>query len=115
MHKHTIHTVDNKVYINYPLDVSEEQVQTLIRDLKNLFFNNQLKAFELTKYISIQLDTNDIALSLLFFFKELIGSESYKESNTEIYFQPYVYDLIMNNFGKEEVFNSKRIKKVTNV
>ena len=48
--KHTIYTVDNKVYINYPLNYTEDQVQTLISELKSLFYIKDTNAFELVKF-----------------------------------------------------------------
>lgn len=109
---HTIYIENDNLFINYPLAYTEEQVQKLINDLKNHFYNIDSNAFELKRFKRIQLDTQDIAISLLFFFKELISSEQFKELNTEIYFQPKVYDLIIKNFGENELFNTEQIKKV---
>ena len=113
--KHTIYTVDNKVYINYPLNYTEDQVQTLISELKSLFYIKDTNAFDLVKFEKIQLDTEDIGISLLFFFKELMESIHFKNSEIELYFQSKVYDTIIKNFSKiDEAFNTSRIKKVTN-
>lgn len=113
--KHTIFMEDDKLYIIYPLSFNEEQIQELLKDLKQILNPNNSNVFDLTKLKSIQLDTEDIALNLLFFFKELIESDKFKEAETILYFQPKVYHSILEKFENlTDVFNSPRIRKVTN-
>lgn len=91
-----IHTEDNLVRVNYPLNFTEEQVQGMI---------NELKALDLNKINSIYLETDDIALSLVFYFKELIQS---KELDITIYVRPPVNYMLVQNF--KEVFGSDKLK-----
>ena len=58
-----ISTVDKEIKVIYPLDFTEEEIQGQIQEIKNL---------DLTQFNSIKLLNDDIALSLLFYFKELI-------------------------------------------
>lgn len=89
-----IHTVDNRVRIIYPLNIQEEQIQEIIYTLKGMDLSNKI----------LELDTDDIAISLVFYFKELITSDD----NIEIKVTPKVYNMLTTNF--KEIFDSKRLK-----
>jgi hypothetical protein len=111
---HNIHKEDGKLYIIYPLNYSEYQIQKLIEDLEKTLVNNE-KEFNLDSLEQIILDTEDIAISLLFFFQKLLKSKTFQNSNTKIYFHPKVYESIKNNFHDEPLFQSEKIKKVEHV
>lgn len=108
-----LHTVDNKIHIIYPLNYSEEQIQGLIQELRN--------KMEMDYNInSIYLDTTDIAISLVFYFKELLESRVTSENKGTknefcIYLKEPVYNLIKENFIKADIidmniFNSENLK-----
>lgn len=111
---HIVHKEEDKLYIIYPLNYSEYQIQKLIEDLEKMLVNDE-KEFNLDSFKKIILDTEDIAISLLFFFQKLLKSKAFQDSNTEIYFHSKVYESIKYNFHNEPIFQSEKIKKVDHV
>lgn len=91
-----ISTVDKEVKVIYPLDFTEEDIQGQIQEIKDL---------DLTQYNSIKLLNDDIALSLLFYFKELITNT---DLDITLYVRESVYTRLIENF--KEVFDVDQLK-----
>lgn len=91
-----ISTVDKEVKVIYPLDFTEEDIQGQIQEIKDL---------DLTQYNSIKLLNDDIALSLLFYFKELITNT---DLDITLYVRESVYKRLIENF--KEVFDVDQLK-----
>lgn len=107
---HIIHEEKDKLYIIYPLNYSELQIQSLIEELKAKLINDEDEFIDSFQHIT--LDTEDIAISLLFFFQKILNMKSFKDSETIIFFHPKVYASILSNFPEEEIFHSERIQKI---
>lgn len=90
-----INTVDNQLKVIYPLNYTEEQVQGLIQELR---------ARDFSKLNSLTLDTEDVAMSIVFYFKELLE----KELDLVIYVRENVYNMLIENF--EDTFKSNRLQ-----
>lgn len=91
-----ISTVDKTIKVIYPLDYTEEEIQGLIQEIKNL---------DLTTFNSLILLNDDIALSLLFYFKELLTDTRLDITLTV---RLSVYDKLIELF--KEVFNTDKLK-----
>lgn len=91
-----ISTVDKTIKVIYPLDYTEEEIQGLIQEIKNL---------DLTTFNSLILLNDDIALSLLFYFKELLTDI---RLNITLTVRLGVYDKLIELF--KEVFNTDKLK-----
>ena len=91
-----ISTVDKEIKVIYPLDFTEEEIQGQIQEIKNL---------DLTQFNSIKLLNDDIALSLLFYFKELITNT---DLDITLYVRESVYTRLIENF--KEVFDVDQLK-----
>ena len=94
-----INTVDNKIRIIYPLNIKEDGIQEIINEVNKLLNNDR------TNFKSIQLETDDIALSLVFLFKDLMTRE---DLNIELIVTPKVYNMLTSNFS--EIFNNPKLK-----
>lgn len=90
-----IFTVDNIIKINYPLNIQEDGIQNIITSIKKLDLNNK----------TIDLETEDIAISLVFFFRELLNNE---DLNITLKVRKKVYNMLVKNFG--EIFTSLNLK-----
>ena len=90
-----ISLVDKKLTIIYPQNSTEEEIQGLIQTIKDLDLNN---------IDSILLLNAEIAMSLLFYFKELITTRL----NITLYVRENIADILINNF--EEIFNTNNLK-----
>ena len=91
--------VDDQVRVIYPLNFDEEQIQGLIQELKNLDYSG-IK--------SLYLDTEDIAISLVFYFKDLIEKSNKQELDISIYVKEPVYEMLVQNFA--EIFGSDKLR-----
>ena len=80
--------------INYPLNIKEEGIQAIVYELKNMNISNKI----------IKLDTDDIAISLVFYFKDLITSDE----DIVIEVTQKVYNMLIGNFG--EIFKSDKLR-----
>ena len=91
-----ISTVDKEIKVIYPLDFTEEEIQGQIQEIKEL---------DLTQFNSIKLLNDDIALSLLFYFKELITNI---DLDITLYVRESVFEKLTKNF--KEIFDINKLK-----
>ena len=91
-----ISTVDKEIKVIYPLDFTEDEIQGQIQEIKNL---------DLTQFNSIKLLNDDIALSLLFYFKELITNT---DLDITLYVRESVFEKLTKNF--KEIFDINKLK-----
>lgn len=98
-----IHTVDNRIHVIYPLNYNEEELQVLIYELKETVDFQQKNN---KNPIEIYLDTDDIAISLLFYFKDLIE----KDKNITLFLKETLYETVKHSFEESGIFNSNNLK-----
>lgn len=98
-----IHTVDNRIHVIYPLNYNEEELQVLIYELKETIDFQQRNN---KNPIEIYLDTDDIAISLLFYFKDLIE----KNDNITLFLKETLYETVKYSFEESGIFNSNNLK-----
>lgn len=91
-----ISTVDKEIKVIYPLDYTEDELQGEIQEIKNL---------DLTQYNSIKLLNDDISISLLFYFKELITNT---DLDITLYVRESVFEKLTKNF--KEIFDIDQLK-----
>ena len=86
-------------------------MQVLIGELKKqvqtIQLAQQTQDFQPPKnQIEIYLDTTDIAVSLLFYFKDLIENNN----NIILYLKETLYETIIDSFSGDNIFNSTNLK-----
>jgi hypothetical protein len=76
--------------ITYPVNITEDEVSNLIRELKLI---------DKTSYSKIEILSNDIPMTLLFFIMELAKTK-------EIYFWTSLYNKLLIHIKEEEFKNN---------